>query len=127
MHSHLLAIGKQVPLMMTYVCRYPSDVSTFADFHLQVFDIYQSGQKPSQTLTSLLPGFVDSLQMVSLPKRSRLKSFSSQRFLDCFGLYFGECLCIHCSTGPFLLVRMGREYRVSVTKRLYSYSITRNH
>ena len=80
-----------------------------------------------KTLTSLLPGFVDSLQMVSLPKRSRLKSFSSQRFLDCFGLHFGECLCIHCSTGPFLLVRMGREYRVSVTKRLYSHSITRNH
>ena len=79
---------------------YGVDASLQFDMYL-IFIIL--GKNLRKTLTSLLPGFVDSLQMVSLPKRSRLKSFSSRRSLDYCGLHFGEYLCIHWSSSGLVV------------------------
>ena len=96
-HICLLLAGRShwwwhMSVVTLQMCRH---LRTFTSSYL-IFIIL--GKSLCKMLTSLLPGFVDSLQMVSLPKRSRLKSFSSRRSLDYCGLHFGECLCIHCSS-----------------------------
>ena len=81
--SHWLWHMSVVTLQM---CRH---LRTFTSMYL-IFIIM--GKNLRQTLTSLLPGFVDSLQMVSLPERSRFRSFSPRRIFDYYVCVFTAVL-----------------------------------